>query len=1201
MFFNLLSTNGTSTSEEAKTKRKEALANALAKRKKLAQQITTTQRDFFNLIIILDRDGIENNSNKTSMFSKFTLALKTKNDACILVDHNIVLKFIKDCRYIDKDAIKKWSIYNISVNKNNSAFWFFVPNSNNDVINKCKNAKWETCHYKVFPKMCSDQTKDVISALESTINVLSTQQVGKASPYWTIYLAGHGNKESSIANLQTKELQNFLSLLVTYDETQTIKMNMFFVVSCHVGGINQKYFHSFLDTNKDVLPRFFNFLIVLGGMEESSTFAEQNFSFDEFFEKAKALRTGDITVKSKKDPMIDFLEYRAQTQEVTLADPHAQANMPLVLMPGGIRFDAMTIKNVVATIGNVAYTREKLREKLSGGQSGFLAIENARVMFVYPTYLDIPIQIYPSMLSDDIVKGKIVMLNSLDQPLYYLSKKLKTDRLKEIKTISSWIEKINSAIFVTSFDANTINNWKEQLKNFSVKDNRTILEQRSRKMRYPAYVPQDKNCSLFFIKQVDVKYDPNKFDSKFKNLPPLGVINFIHECFLWNEYFEEQRTVLIEKLVGANDLFNNLILTHYDLKKTNGPFPFNPDDVTDPDKNITLNNVKIEHFKTKEMVVSFEFNNAKWQFDNKMVDEKIATKRNWLFSCTTNVDDVAQYTKQFERDKFECLVNDPSKKNSPEIKTILEDNKITFEDIIELMPILIEKAKSGFGAMIFEKISSLGSWDQLVEANEYQALQLWTAAFVGGLQTQEHIDRLVNEKGRFKFHLLTGMGNIIKALSDTRPLIPLFHIIKKAYKALTEPFSKTGEMRSSVTDILEFYIAKLGWEVQENIFNLAKDLALDENIPYSYRLFYAFINRKIFQDEILEFVEKNSERYERYKEEEYREKIKFQIELSKDEQKDVQENLKRKQKSSQEMFAEPLNIEEKPEPALDILKQSTNPKKIKLAAISFEKESWDNTVIDQVFELLPDNADVFWHNLNDDNIIIKVFDYVNKLKFDKEDENKEMCRVHFYRTLIRKGKKQQDIFDIAKQLISQPDTFWIARDLSETFLEENKYYSQIQSLTNSISDENQKKSFEQLLEDKKKSVTALTKIKEATAFIDTVKAIFAEKEVQEKPADELTKYLMNKIDTKQTLLSQILKKLKFPESSFLLRLISSVGGKIYIPATLIEKFLMGKMTEAEVIEDRVNEALSPLNDEEKVKNKTKLEEEQKNAGLKISL
>jgi hypothetical protein len=206
------------------------------------------------------------------------------------------------------------------------------------------------------------------------------------------------------------------------------------------------------------------------------------------------------------------------------------------------------------------------------------------------------------------------------------------------------------------------------------------------KLRYPSYVPQNKEITLFYIEEINVKND-DTYKDKYKDLPPLGVMRCIMESFLAFNFFEGKRTILIEKIVGANDLFDLVMLTCLRYKIKDYSFSFT-NDVIDPNNNIELRNVKIKLLPNGKKIVTFEFNGAKWKIDN--LKESNYYSEIWTFSCTTDDEKIKMYRQNFEKNKKICKARAlkergvfPPKEDSMESSLENREKKLEKEGIMD--------------------------------------------------------------------------------------------------------------------------------------------------------------------------------------------------------------------------------------------------------------------------------------------------------------------------------------------------------------------------------------------------------------------------------------------------------------------------------------------------------------------------------------
>lgn len=419
---------------------------------------------------------------------------------------------------------------------------------------------------------------------------------------WSIFAKGHGTAWGRIAGMPIEMFQRFIGVINKYSKKRVdegcFNVNIFFARSCHIAGEISKQIYAPVKEG-DLVPQDFNFPIVLGGSDDTSCYSSFDFDYKEFFNYANKIN------KSRED-FKKFLLYCADYSSPHKKNIHKQANVPQVMLAHGVKFDAYSIDNVVRTIGNVEY----VAKKMSAGDAVFF-VDNARVMMVAPTYFDAILKVWPY---------KIPIVASKEM----LGKKPYKDDFEACKKITSTLWK--NFVF-TDYELALDNG---DLDSLGVENKDAFVKRIS--LYFPAFIPLNKRVKNFFFKHIIVE-DPGygelgdflkELDSK--GLARFGVFKFIRDSFLYS-YGDIDRTIYIEKLEGANDLYTMLDKQHSLAKARLG---FLSEDTkallkslkSQKGKTICLNDVIVElGDEVNTFSVTFKYDHTHWEYKCSPSDE----------------------------------------------------------------------------------------------------------------------------------------------------------------------------------------------------------------------------------------------------------------------------------------------------------------------------------------------------------------------------------------------------------------------------------------------------------------------------------------------------------------------------------------------------------------------------------------------------
>ncbi|MFH1832441.1 MAG: hypothetical protein ABH827_06635, partial [bacterium] len=654
-----------------------------------------------NLIIVLDRDGQENSIKASGpMWKEMRQGLKSLA-SCILVSKNVMYHILKDdkdncffndwkiCAFHKKGDPSSWSELLLLIPFKYDTLVNQVTKKTSEYVN-CFDAGTETDNIRKkrlllawLKKMNSTNdiawSNNITRCMELFVELV--EDVSKEDE-WYIYLTGHGGKKTFIADLKPKELAELIAFINKHDQLGLFRCGMFFFSSCYIGGVNQKSFNTFLDEHKDVIPYYFRFSIVLGGFEEGITYATF-IDFLDFFHKARAIK--DCTEsKNIKDLWEEFLSFYALTHSPRSEDFHAKSNISLVLFPYGIRFDAININNVLQVIGPVSYQKAKLENKP-------ITISKRRAFFVYPSYLDIVLNLYP------------------EKPLYYMWLKYAPSLYDEVKNRQDYYEQqqLNASLQRLKKLGEEIKNTPKYFFTQGTFFSDFLKEKFERLLNiskadwpiYPAFIPQNKFETVFYMQQVNACFS-------------VGIMQCVRDLFFDVENdFLIKRTLLIQTLTGANDLLGLLSLSRYQkYEKTPKDYWYSHAyDLEEmllgkKEETLTLKNVVLSLSNYYDCSISFEYGDKAWSCDTRI------DKWDWRFFSK----DKTEHTTFFDAQKKECSVRSLALSGDVDAyETIVEKAKNCFavDDLnktIEYLNFFIENKKDAYIANVlgdvYEKV-----------------------------------------------------------------------------------------------------------------------------------------------------------------------------------------------------------------------------------------------------------------------------------------------------------------------------------------------------------------------------------------------------------------------------------------------------------------------------------------------------------------
>lgn len=543
------------------------------------------------LLIFVDQQNSENptNTGLGAITTEFIQALQQKSGA-ILVSQTILFNTIyrkfklNDPKHPENRSLgsldissNSWELYEIP----QSQFYALIPES----------ASWE---YSGKLKTETFSKKDLSNNDESLNGLIQELDPSKnpQPPFsiqefesifsdnkefvWDIYIAGHGTKDELICNFSLKDFQSILKFF-----TDRIVTGVCIVSSCYAGGTNLSAISMQKQFGKKYASFFSlpNFIIIVTNIEDSPSFASSS-NFNDIFSHAASLADGN---ESNLKTLLQSLN----TLTPGASSIHAYANIPQIILPGGIFIQSLVPDASIQVIGKVNAKAKEIEKKS-------IEIKGKSNVLIYPNVINAPLDISPTSRSD----------------------------ISEEMKISQWRFLPNFNEFFRGFGV--VQNIKEivseKAESFPTLNGKISSLKKTRNEIFPNLI------SMGFGDSSNRFLSINVIGSQTQ-----GVINFIRDSFLDINRRKTTKTFLIDKLTGPNDLALLLeairalkaythdgepeYLVQSDLEK----------DIQNKD-NITLKNVIIEttgiKFQNKagdiesrvKTSIEFATDNAAWKF-----------------------------------------------------------------------------------------------------------------------------------------------------------------------------------------------------------------------------------------------------------------------------------------------------------------------------------------------------------------------------------------------------------------------------------------------------------------------------------------------------------------------------------------------------------------------------------------------------------
>jgi hypothetical protein len=473
---------------------------------------------------------------------------------------------------------------------------------------------WLDTNKKIIPFSKADLGKIFITAKDTPSNLI-----------WDFIVTGHGTDNPPIiANLAPTAINDMFRFFDT-----RIKTGMVLIISCLSGGSNR----TLLETTQSGIQINHNFILILNSVANEVSTGEfpKDFSYATFFFNNAA------QIQDKGSSFDIFWEDLAKSK-ISSGDTsvHGFQNIPQVWFPGGIGFQSADIPDLVFSLGNVA-----LKAAKENNES--IPIMGDALVLVHPTVIDVPLEVYPIMVSHDINKKKWEQIPHIFELTFS----------KNDKQIFS---KIVTKLIVPG------------LENFtgSPDAGKVLLDS-----LYPQFISLNTSGSGHLFEEINVQ---NIYFGESGTIlgVGLGVIHFIRDAFLDVNQDSQSRIYFIDKLTGFNDV--SLLLEASRLARNDPNKHFLEDYLQNfVGQNITLENVMIlTNNNNVRFSIYFAIADTYWQYTSTQAQEDAKKLNWWNFRMMGNVR--SSYDNQYLgfKNKF---VQKPDSINQKSISAVLEEKQ----------------------------------------------------------------------------------------------------------------------------------------------------------------------------------------------------------------------------------------------------------------------------------------------------------------------------------------------------------------------------------------------------------------------------------------------------------------------------------------------------------------------------------------------
>jgi len=625
-----------------------------------AGTVTYKSGNHFPLIFIADQT-ISENPERDSYANVHTLDIALKaNYAPILVSRNILYNFAYrknqwdsptqevNRTYKDSPLSKsEWELYTLADPKyftNSTMLYLLIPRGKKNSFTQLFNFK-NFKELSILPQTKFDDYKTLVTILKPSsflpknpLNAmvddlkkifipatvpsdLSTEQSLPIHEikYWEapildVFLNGHGQErpEPLIANLSSSETQ----ILLTFFNT-IVRVGTLIISSCFAGGKNKRPLTFKQDINNKEIFYPLNYIIIIESVGDIITYSP-SYSLSPFTGKSFFPSIFDIAAKLGEDPS-HSLNGLLQELGNLYGEPigvHNEANIPQIILPGGIEIQSLTPSNNVLVLGTVKVRVAELEKKTINifpkKISPTSNINHLLNVLVYPPAIDSQINIRPSHL----------------HPGPLLQQKIKAI-WNDLPSFNDLVTKYTT--FFSKFEIATL--FSQKLNIFTVMNAYYL---------YPNILSMIHGEASHYIKKIVFEGDGIEASG--------GILMGLRDSFLDVSQRPTTKTFFIDSIEGANDI--SLILKSLRLiENSKQPHPLEKE-LPEDDEILRLRNVVIKTNGQLGLQVSikFQIDSTAWEFQYNN-SEKLLNK-NWHF---IPIDKPYLYEKNYQEAKNEIL------------------------------------------------------------------------------------------------------------------------------------------------------------------------------------------------------------------------------------------------------------------------------------------------------------------------------------------------------------------------------------------------------------------------------------------------------------------------------------------------------------------------------------------------------------------
>lgn len=494
-------------------------------------------------------------------------------------------------------------------------------------------------------KLMSTDLKRIFTTLPLSTELSLSIHQPKAweGPILDIYLNGHGELDPQllIATFSPTEIQELLTFL-----NNNLRIGALIISSCFVGGENLSNFKFKNDINNNKIFYPLNFIIIVESVGDLANFAP-SYSLSPYSGKQFFVTIFDILQNLGKDSQhsLQSLLRELGILDLSSSGIHGEANIPQIILPGGIEIQSLTPSNNVLVLGKVKVQAAEIEKK---------------PIYIYPKKLnptsnhDYPLNV---LLYPQIIPTPLILRASHMEPSASLRQEIKKT-WGNLPTFSDIVtENINSFIKPEIYESL-----------FTSTFNSAVLQ--AAQYIYPNILSMiHGNASHYFKKLI---FEGNAFDGSG------GIFMGIRDSFFNIGERPTLKTFYIDTLEGPNDI--SLILKAIRAIEGNNIISPLEKELPKDGIKVVLNNVIIATSGRAGLKASirFQINTTAWQFDYNQADWKMPKPDQKLWSFTKI--DAIKYENEYQKTK-DMILNQkfsPSEAQKPLIdilKQRIQKNK----------------------------------------------------------------------------------------------------------------------------------------------------------------------------------------------------------------------------------------------------------------------------------------------------------------------------------------------------------------------------------------------------------------------------------------------------------------------------------------------------------------------------------------------